>query len=175
MNHAPDRRVHVIGGPGSGKTTFARKVAAGRTAASIDLDHLAYDQGAGAKRSLAERQASLASVLQRPDWITEGMYLWWIDDLLRDADTIVWLDVPFRIAAWRIVARHIRADLTGTNQHPGAARLLAFLRHVHSYYADTSLAPPVAPDDDGAVTRAHTAVELRAYQEKVLRIPAGRG
>jgi adenylate kinase family enzyme len=116
MRAARCRRIHVIGGPGSGKTTLARNLAAGRNAAVIDLDRVAYEQGAGAKRPLTARTASLADIVQQPDWITEGIYLWWIDDLLRHADAIVWLDPPFRIAAWRIVARHIRANLAGTNR-----------------------------------------------------------
>src|SRR5690242_21563318 len=99
------RRVHIIGGPGSGKSTLARQVRLELGAPVVDLDQIAYGPG-GVKRTLAERSARLREILSRPTYITEGIYLWWVDELLQRADVIIWLDVPFRVAAWRIVARH---------------------------------------------------------------------
>jgi hypothetical protein len=106
--------------------------------------------------------------------VTEGIYLWWIDDLLRSADAIVWLDLPWRIAAWRVVLRHITASLAGTNRHPGLGRLVRFLQSARRYYVDTTLRQPEAPDDDGAVTHAHTRLELRPSTNKVVRCATAR-
>jgi shikimate kinase len=162
-------RVHIVGGPGSGKTTVARELATRSGAPIFDLDQVAYLNGAGPKRSLAERLADIAAIRIRPEWITEGIYLWWVDDLLREADAIVWLDVPWRIAAWRIISRHARASLAGTNRHPGLQRLVRFLRSSHRYYVDAALRPPNSPDEDGVVTRAQTAKELAAFGDKLVR------
>jgi adenylate kinase family enzyme len=166
--------VHIIGGPGSGKSTLARQLGLQLGAEVVELDQVAYGPG-GAKRTLAERSASVRDILARPVWITEGIYLWWIEDLLCCADVIVWLDVSFRLAAWRIVTRHVRASLAGTNQHPGLRRLLAFLRGTYRYYAEPLSEAPAAADDDGAITRAHTARELGRYATKVVRFPSIRG
>jgi hypothetical protein len=111
----------------------------------------------------------MRDILAGPAFITEGIYLWWIDELLQSADVIVWLDIPFRVAAWRIVERHVRADLSGGNRHPGVGRLLAFLRSTYRYYREPSTQLPVAADDDGAVTQADTACELARYRAKVIR------
>ncbi|HEY3058471.1 MAG TPA: shikimate kinase [Chloroflexota bacterium] len=166
------RRVHVIGGPGSGKTTLARQLAQRLDAPVFDLDEVAYAGGAGMPRPLALRMADVAASAAGPAWITEGIYLWWIDDLLRAADTIVWLDIPWRTAAWRICLRHVRATVAGTNRHPGLLKLVRFLGYTRRYYVDASLCPPAAPDADSTVTRAHTERSLAPYRAKVVRCAA---
>jgi adenylate kinase family enzyme len=163
------RRIHIIGGPGSGKTTLARRLAARFGVPPTDLDEIGYEGGAGAKRPLAARLADVHALATRPEWITEGMYLWWIDDLLRSADAIIWLDVPWRVAAWRIVWRHIRTSRAGTNRHPGVRKLLRFLLSTRRYYVGAAAEQVVVHDDDGAVTRSLTALELAAYAGKVVR------
>jgi len=109
----------------------------------FDLDEIAYVGGAGPKRSLAERLSDISAIQSQPAWITDGIYLFWVDGLLQSADAIVWLDVPWRVAAWRIVVRHVRASLAGTNRHPGFGKLLRFLNGARRYYVDPSLRPPV--------------------------------
>ena len=134
-----------------------------------DLDEIGYVAGAGPKRPLSERLAAVSAIVAQPTWITEGIYLWWVDDLLRSADAIVWLDLPWRVAAWRITMRHVGMSLAGTNRHPGLRRLLRFLRSARTYYADASEDTAVAPDDDGAVTRARTTHHLAMYADRLVR------
>ena len=160
--------MHIIGGPGSGESTCARQIGLRLGAHAIELDRIAYGPG-GVKRTLAERSASVHDILGCHQFVTEGIYLWWIDDLLECADVIVWLDVPFRVAAWRTVSRHVRASLAGANQLPGIGRLLAFLRSSRRYYMEPLSGLPAGADDDGSVTRAQTARELARYTAKVVR------
>lgn len=163
------RRVHIVGGPGSGKTTLARRIGALVQAPAYDLDEVAYDGGAGRKRTLEERLARLAEIAAQPAWVTEGIYLWWTDALMDAADLIVWLDLPYRIAAYRIVVRHLRADLAGNNRHPGLRNLYDFLLGVRWLYRTRETVDPSAPDDDGACTRLATARHLEPFAAKVAR------
>jgi hypothetical protein len=126
------------------------------------------------KRTLVERSAGVRDILALQGFISEGIYVWWVDELLRSADVIVWLDIPFRVAARRIVVRHVRASLAGTNQHPGVWRLVAFLRNAYRYYAEPLSNTPAEADDDGAIMRLHTARELGRYARKVVRQSSAR-
>src|SRR5438093_11546539 len=86
---------------------------------------------------LAARKALLAEHLAREGWIVEGAEPVFIDLVAESSDLIVWCDVPFALAALRIVRRHIRADLAGTNAFSGYRRLYRFLRSVRQRYART--------------------------------------
>lgn len=119
------RRVHVVGGPGSGKSTLARRLGASLGVPVHGLDAVAYEGGAGRKRALAQRRADAARIAAEPGWVAEGAFLWWTDDIVRAADVVVWLDVPWRVAVWRIVRRHAHADLAGRNPHRGYGKLAA--------------------------------------------------
>ena len=162
------KRIHIVGGPGSGKTTLAHQLAEKLHAPAYDLDVVAFEHGAGAKRPLDRRLADLRCILAQPRWITEGIYLWWTDGLMSAADNIIWLDPPWRVAAWRIVLRHVRAELAGTNRHRGWLKLIRFVHWTRTYYARTDLPQPTTPEGDGANCRLATVAYLRPYQEKVV-------
>lgn len=167
------RRIHILGGPGSGKTTLARMLAASLGAPAYDLDTVGYEQGAGAKLPLQRRLSDVEEIGRQHVWITEGIYLWWVETLLERADVIVWLDVPWRVAAWRIIRRHALATLAGKNRHRGLRRLWRFLQNARRY----DLGPfiqPAAPDDDAAVTRAATVDVLRRQSGKVVQLRTSR-
>lgn len=92
------RRIHIVGGPGSGKTTLAKQLAGLLVVGAYELDSIAYTGGAGRKRDLELRRADVERLAQTHGWVTEGIYLWWCEPLARGADLIVWLDVPWHVA-----------------------------------------------------------------------------
>jgi adenylate kinase family enzyme len=123
----PVRRVHITGGQGSGKTTLARRIGACLGVPVHDLDLVGWDAQTGAERPLDVRLAEVHQLAAQPGWVTEGTMLGWADPLFRAADLIVWLDVPWRVAVWRMVQRHVRASLAGNNRHPGVRKLARFI------------------------------------------------
>lgn len=161
-------RIHIIGGAGSGKTTLATQLSAQLAAPSYHLDEIAYEGGFGAKIGLDARLASLDAIIAEPAWVTEGVYLWWTASLMDAADVIVWLDMPFYLNGWRIVARHFRLSWAGTNRHPGFAKMLRFLFHVMRKQLRLTPIIPTAPDDDTATTRIATAHFLQSYAAKTI-------
>ena len=153
-------RIHIIGGPGSGKTTLARRLAARLDVPFYEMDVIGWEGGAGAARPLEARLADVSRIAAQPGWVTEGSFIGWTDELLRAADTIVWLDLPWRIAAWRVLIRHMRASLAGTNRHRGLLKLWRFLGDVWQYYHSKD------PADEGVV---RIAAHLEPYMHKVVR------
>jgi hypothetical protein len=161
-----DRKIHIIGGPGCGKTTLARLLSDQLGCPSHDLDLVGWCDHR--KVPLPERLQEIETILSQPSWVAEGIFLWWTEALFENADWILWLDLPFRVAAWRIFKRHILADWRGDNPHSGVLNLITFLDGVgRGYYRRPAVAPD-SPDDDLAITRAATAAVLAGFGNKVV-------
>ncbi len=163
------QRIHIMGAAASGKTTLAGQVATRLRAPLYELDTVAYEGGFARKRTLDERLASLQAITAQPTWVTEGFYLWWIDELLQAADTIVWLDLPWYVSMPRIVTRHIQLSLVGKNRHPGVMNLLNFTWGCRNYYLEKAPHIPQTRDQDFGVNRLGVAKSLAAYADKLVQ------
>lgn len=147
------RRWYITGGAGSGKTTLAAAVAR-----ALELPHFDVDRG--------ELPAGDAD-----EWIVEGAHLWGMERYVGAADVVVWLDLPVRVTVRRILTRHVRLSLRGTNRHPGVRQLLRFAASQPDYYRKSARAP-LGPADWDALSRAATAELLSARTDVVhLRTP----
>lgn len=140
-------KIHILGGPGSGKTTLAREIAAAINIPHYDLDVIGRQFGTDG----AAHVENAIAISRQPAWITEGVYLLFIDPLLHEADQIVLIDVAWPVAAWRIVRRHVANSLRGTNEYPGIKPLLNLLRYARRFYRNQR------PDTDEAVRRYFAA------------------
>jgi hypothetical protein len=177
----PIRRIHIVGGPGSGKTTLAHRLAQTLGAPVYELDRIAFEGPRYTWRSLAHRQADLRAIVAQTTWVTEGMWLGWTDDLLRLADVIIWLDdVPWRVALSRILRRFVQAGWQEARRQSGLGkvarfddywrqlRLLAGLGYVSWRYYVGPAGVPLGVEDIALVTRAATAHHLAAFGDKLV-------
>lgn len=160
-------RVHVAGGSGTGKTTLARDLAQLLGVEMYELDTFGYRGGAGERVPLHERLQLVASVASGPSWVTEGMFLWWIDELLKRADLIVWLDLPWRTATFRLMKRYMRDQLSGEDRHGGWIFKVRYLWAIRGDYFQGILEFPRTLDDDYALSRPTTANHLLSFKTKV--------
>ena len=107
-------KIHIIGGPGSGKTFLAQKLSRELGIRHYDLDDLQWDNRSdayGVKRTPEERDRLLADVLHQKDWIIEGVYYAWCQQCFADADQIYVLRVPRYRYRYRIIRRFVRRKL----------------------------------------------------------------
>ena len=135
-------KVHILGGPGSGKTTLAHTIVSRTQVPHYDLDQLGHKYGTQPAPYVQEGFA----IAQQPGWITEGIYVVYIDPLLEQADAVVLLDIGWPTTAQRIIRRHVVNTLRGTNHYPGIHNLQNLLR-ARRYYLDQR------PDTTKAVQR----------------------
>ncbi len=121
-------RAHIIGLAGSGKTTLAGWLGDTFRVPTHDLDDVAY--GEDGARTVAEVDRRVGVILSEGRWVTEGAYSdQWVEPLLTNADVIVWLDIGVSTCLFRMLKRHLRAELTRSNKHRGWIRLLRFMNY----------------------------------------------
>ena len=149
----PDRVV-VVGGAGSGKTTLGREL--GRR---YGLPHQQMDLG--------ERPGAVDS-----RWLVEGALLWDVERLLDAADLIVWLDLRPSVTIPRILIRHVKLTVQGTNPHPGLSLLVRFVRAQPAYYRGPARRP--TGPTDYSQTRAGTERVLRPYRDRFVHLRTRR-
>ena len=107
-------KIHIIGGPGSGKTFLASQLSEQLGISHYDLDDLQWANESndyGTKRDPQERAALLHRILQEKEWIIEGVYYAWCGQCFADADRIYVLSVPRYRYRYRIIRRFIRRKL----------------------------------------------------------------
>jgi adenylate kinase family enzyme len=100
------RRISIVGTAScSGKTTLGRELARRLDVPFVELDSLV--QGPGwAETSDDELRALVEPILATDGWVIDGGYWGKLGDLvLRNADVIVWLDLPMRVWLPRLVRR----------------------------------------------------------------------
>ncbi|MBO0777871.1 MAG: hypothetical protein J2P37_03500 [Ktedonobacteraceae bacterium] len=148
-------RIQLGGGPGSGKTTLAKRIAVHLNVPYYDMDAIGWESGNGALRPLEVRLRDVHEIAIQPAWVVDSYFPGWSDELLEAADHIILLDMPWHIARWRIITRHMRASLAGTNRHRGLRKLYHFLGHAKECYTS-------------AEERQKDAGYFRPYKSKVI-------
>lgn len=105
LPHRP-QRILIAGVTGSGKTTLARRLSRDLGIPHRELDALNWGPGWTTRPDFRENVEAFAD---DPAWIAEFQYTSRIGMLLGDrADTVVWLDLPFRVSFWRLLRRTVR-------------------------------------------------------------------
>ena len=86
-------KIIIIGSPGSGKSTFARKLS---SAAGIPLYYLdmLWHKPDGTNISRETFDANLNEIIQKDTWIIDGNYQRTLETRLKECDTVFLLDFP---------------------------------------------------------------------------------
>jgi adenylate kinase family enzyme len=102
------KRVIIIGCPGSGKSTFARKLA---ERINLPLEHLDLYYHDNKHDYANDRPAWLkliTNLVSKETWIIDGNYKSTFDLRFERADTIIFFDYPRYITVWRTIKRRIQ-------------------------------------------------------------------
>lgn len=97
----------IVGQPGSGKSTLARRLGNLLHLPVVHID-LIHWQAGWVERPDSEKDKLCAEVHARDLWIFEGGRSSTWTERLERADTLIWLDLPLRVRAWRVFRRTLQ-------------------------------------------------------------------
>jgi adenylate kinase family enzyme len=102
------RKVAVIASAsGNGKTTVGRELAHRLDVRFVELDALVHGPN-WTETPDDELRAQVEAIVASDGWVIDGAYPRKIGDLvLREADVVVWLDLPMRIWLPRLIRRTV--------------------------------------------------------------------
>ena len=178
LSHRP-RRVLIAGRSGSGKTTFARRVGELLGLPHTEIDGLFH----GAEWTpRPEFRADVEALVAADTWVTEWQYGVVRPLLASRADTIVWLDLPFRTAFVRLVRRTVRRRLRrevlwNGNLEPPLHTFFTDPEHVVRYMIRnrrrlTELVPSLATEHAHlTVIRLTSPVEVELWLSRLSTLP----
>ncbi|MCJ7841756.1 DNA topology modulation protein [Lederbergia sp. NSJ-179] len=101
------QKIAIIGSGGSGKSTFARRLGELLQIEVYHLDALFWKPGwVGVSKQ--EQRLVQNELVEKEKWIIDGNYGGTMDIRLNKADTIIFLDIPRIICAYRVIKRWIQ-------------------------------------------------------------------
>jgi adenylate kinase family enzyme len=116
------KRIHIIGGPGSGKTYAASQLSHLLGIKAYDLDDLFWDSTAqvyGVRALDADRDAKLIGIVRKTRWIIEGVYYRWLKPSFERADRIFVLGPNVYLRDLRVVRRFVGRKLGRNSNEEG--------------------------------------------------------
>jgi len=137
-------KIRIIGACGSGKSTAARMLGTYFNISYYEIDNVVWDRSAENLRFPVEvRDQTFREILDREDWVLEGVQHHWTGDSFARADVIFILNPHVLVRDYRIIKRFIRSrsGIEPWNYKQSFANLLKMMKEWnHKYDMDEVLA-----------------------------------
>lgn len=109
------QRIFIVGSGGAGKSTLAKKLSAKFDIQSYELDSFFWEDN-WVVSPQNEFLSKVQNIVSQPDWIIDGNYRGPIfDSVYNSADTLIWLNLPKVVVAWRFIKRSLSMWTKGEN------------------------------------------------------------
>jgi adenylate kinase family enzyme len=167
-------RIAIIGSPGAGKSTFARKLGHITGIPVYHLDTLYWKPGWVEPDRDAWIQAQ-QHVIRHDTWIIDGNYGATMDMRLGAADTVIWLDLPRRICLYQVLKRYLlNRGRTRSDMGVDCPEKLdaEFLRYVWNFSRDQRpgiLQRLSEMEKSASIVTLRSHAEIRHYLQKMGR------
>lgn len=102
------KRVTIVGSPGAGKSTFARKLAQKTNTPLIHLDYHYHQKEFNYENNKQAWIDKLTDITSGDFWIIEGNYGSSYEQRIPKSDTLIFLDLPTWLSVWGVLKRRIQ-------------------------------------------------------------------
>lgn len=99
------KKVAVFGKPGSGKSTFSKKLAIKSGIQYHPLDSIEYKEN-GERASMKDYNDKHQLLIEKQQWVIDGlgpMKSFW--ERIKAADTVIYIDLPYSKSYWWVTKR----------------------------------------------------------------------
>jgi adenylate kinase family enzyme len=131
-------RVIVFGSSGSGKSTLSSKLSQILNINNYDLDTIYWKRKYDLCRNCNDRNKLFKKIVNKKDWIIEGVYTSWTENAVKNCDYVIILNPNKYIVIFRLVKRFIISYFSkNKNRYKSTFRSL-FLLIKYAYLYNTN-------------------------------------
>ena len=131
------QRIHIIGGPESGKSYAAQHLSHRLGVPAYDLDDLFWNHAAqsyGVRASELDRDTRLVAITRADAWVIEGVYYRWLRPSFERAEIIFVLSPNLYLRDWRILKRFVSRKLgVASSKRESLLDLYRLIQWNHKY------------------------------------------
>lgn len=124
-----------MGPPGSGKTSFAKKICQELKIKNFDLDDVKFRKDSYKKIDSKKRNKKLKEILKNKQWVIEGSYAHsWINPAIKKANIVIILKKPFILTMKRILMRYLKRKIKKDKAQKGAGTIKDVFKLINYAY-----------------------------------------